>query len=375
LTIDELLGGKNMKKRILTLCVALLMVFALAGCGGSTASSTPAAPSGGDSSEPPASSSEPAASPSGDGVDHTQGDTMTLKLGHMSPLESPFNYYAEAFRDKLQERSGGRISIDIYPASQLGSDRELLEGIQIGTIDMAVNTSSAMTNFVKIYGVLDLPYVITSWDHARAYMASDGAAALFEESKSSDIYTLSMMPRGFRHVFNSLRPINSMEDISGLKLRVVESSVYVDTFNAFGANPQSMAWGEVYTALQQNTIDGMENSYVTVYDYKMHEIQKYGSETSHMFAFAALNINSGVFDSLSESDQQLFRECALEAGYEIGLDQQTEEEHFKQLVQDGGVEINTLDIEPFAAVVQPVYDKFIAENGDTHFNAIVNSGK
>lgn len=308
------------------------------------------------------------------GADNTQGKAITLKLGHMSPLKSPFNYYAEAFRDKVQTRSGGRIIIDIYPASQLGNDRELLEGIQIGTVDMAVNTSSAMTNFVKEYGVLDLPYVIKSWDHARAFMKSDGATALFEVSKSSGIYTLSMMPRGFRHVFNSVRPIKSLDNISKLKLRVVESSVYVDTFNAFGANPQSMAWGEVYTALQQNTIDGMENSYVTVYDYKMHEIQKYGSETSHMFAFAALNINSKVFDSLSASNKQLIRQCALEAGYEIGLDQQTEEEHFKQLVQKGGVAINTLDIKPFTAVVQPVYDKFIGRYGNTHFNAIVKSG-
>lgn len=353
-----------MKRRILSLGIALALVLALAACGG-----TPSP-----SSTPPADTSSPAdpstSADAPEGGEAADGEEITLKLGHMSPLESPFNYYAEAFRDKIQERSGGRITIDIYPASQLGSDRELLEGIQIGTIDMAVNTSSAMTNFVKVYGVLDLPYVITSWDHARAYMASDASKALFEESKESGIYTLSMMPRGFRHTFNSVRPINSMEDMAGLKLRVVESSVYVDTFNAFGANPQSMAWGEVYTALQQNTIDGMENSYVTVYDYKMHEIQKYGSETSHMFAFAALNINDEVFASLSEADQALFRECALEAAYEIGLNQQTEEEHFKGLVEEGGVTINTLDITPFTAVVQPVYDKFTAEFGNEHFDAI-----
>lgn len=362
-----------MKKRFFALITIMGMVLTLTACGGtSNATSAPV-----NTAEPVAgtAASETLPETVGEDVVQTQGEEIALKLGHMSPLESPFNYYAESFRDKIQERSGGRISIDIYPASQLGSDRELLEGIQIGTIDMAVNTSSAMTNFVKVYGVLDLPYVIKSWDHARAFLDSEGAPNLFEESKSSGIYSLSMMPRGFRHVFNSKRPVNSLEDIKGLKLRVVESSVYVDTFNGFGANPQSMAWGEVYTALQQNTIDGMENSYVTVYDYKMHEIQKYGSETSHMFAFAAMNINSDVFDRLSESDQQLFRECALEAAYEIGLEQEIEEEHFKGLVAEGGVEINTLDITPFVETVQPVYDKFIAEFGDEHFNAIIQSGK
>lgn len=296
--------------------------------------------------------------------------TITLKLGHMSPLDSPFNYFAEEFKRLIENRSNGTILIDIYPASQLGSDRELLEGIQIGTIDMAVNTSSAMTNFVKIYGVLDLPYMFKTWKHAYGWLASPASDALFAESHSSGIHTLSMMPRGFRHTFNNIRPIKTPADIKGLKLRVVESSVYSDTFKAFGANPQQMAWGEVYTALQQNTIDGMENSYVTVYDYKMHEIQKYGAETGHMFAFAALNIRDKGFKSLSAEQQNLMVLCAKEAGQTIGYNQEKEEQEFRDKIQAGGVRINTVEIKAFSSLVQPVYDSFSARYGKTHLQAI-----
>lgn len=296
--------------------------------------------------------------------------SVTLKLGHMSPLDSPFNYFAEEFKRLIGDRSRGTIRIDIYPASQLGSDRELLEGIQIGTIDMAVNTSSAMTNFVKVYGVLDLPYMFKTWKQAYDWLASPASDALFAESHASGIHTLSMMPRGFRHTFNNIRPIKTPADMKGLKLRVVESSVYSDTFKAFGANPQQMAWGEVYTALQQNTIDGMENSYVTVYDYKMHEIQKYGAETGHMFAFAALNIRDKVFKGFSAEQQGLIVRCAKEAARTIGYNQEKEEQEFKGRVTAGGVAINAVNVKAFSSLVQPVYSSFAARHGKTHLQAI-----
>lgn len=295
---------------------------------------------------------------------------VTLKLGHMSPLDSPFNYFAAEFKRLIEARSQKTILIDIYPSSQLGSDRELLEGIQIGTIDMAVNTSSAMTNFVKVYGVLDLPYMFKSWKQTYDWLASAASDKLFAESHASGIRTLSMMPRGFRHTFNNIRPIKSVSDIKGLKLRVVESSVYSDTFKVFGANPQQMAWGEVYTALQQNTIDGMENSYVTVYDYKMHEIQKYGSETSHMFAFAAMNIRDKIFKGFSADQQKLLVQCAKEAARTIGYNQEKEEQEFKNKVRAGGVKINAINVKEFSALVQPVYDSFASRLGNTHLQAI-----
>lgn len=295
---------------------------------------------------------------------------LTLRLGHMSPLDSPFNYFAAEFKRLIEARSQKTILIDIYPASQLGSDRELLEGIQIGTIDMVVNTSSAMTNFVKIYGVLDLPHMFKTWKQAYDWLASPASDNLFAESYASGIHTLSMMPRGFRHTFNNVRPIKTVADMKGLKLRVVESSVYSDSFKVFGTNPQQMAWGEVYTALQQNTIDGMENSYVTVHDYKMHEIQKYGSETSHMFAFAALNIRDKVFKGFSADKQKLLVQCAKEAAKTIGYNQEKEEQEFKGKVQAGGVKINTVNINDFSALVQPVYDSFISRMGKKHLQAI-----
>lgn len=121
------------------------------------------------------------------------------------------------------------------------------------------------------------------------------------------------MPRGFRHVTSNVKPIYTPEDLQGLKIRVAESEVYLDTFRALGTNAQAMAWGEVFTALQQGTIDAHENTLITIRDYNINEVQKYVSETGHFFAFAALQMNSNLLNGMSAEDQELFRKAGLEA--------------------------------------------------------------
>lgn len=184
------------------------------------------------------------------------------------------------------------------------------------------------------------------------------------------IKTLSFMPRGFRHITNNKGPINTPADIAGVKLRVAESKIYEETFKAFGANPQIMAWSEVFTALQQGTVDGHENTTITIRDYKINDVQKYVSETNHMFAFAALTMNPALFEGMTPEDQQMIIDAALEACKTMGQEQEKNAETAKAELEAAGMVFNVADQASFQAKVQPVYDEFFKTHDKKYFDAI-----
>lgn len=297
-------------------------------------------------------------------------DAIVLRLGHQAPAGTAYDTLAVKFKEYVEERSNGKYSIDIYNGGQLGGDRELMEALQVGNVEFNILTASDMGMFVPEMEVQDLPYLFTTWEEVYAFLDSDVAKEFYAISDEVGITTLSFMPRGFRHTTNNNGPINTPEDMNGLKIRVAESSVYVDTFEAFGASPQSMAWGEVYTALQQGTVDGHENTIVTIVDYKIEEIQDYLSETGHMFGFAAIATNPDWLASLPEEDQEIFQQAAIDAGRDIGALQQQNEEESLVYLEEYGVEINSLDKQPFIDLIQPVYDKYFETHDREWFDKI-----
>ena len=298
-------------------------------------------------------------------------DKKVLKLGHIAAEGTAYDNLAKDFKKRIEASSNGRIEVQIYPAGQLGVDRELMESMQLGNVDMTVITASDINQFVPEMAVQDLPYVFKDWDHVWAFLKSDTAKDLYSLTDSANMKTLGFMPRGFRNVTNNTKPINTPEDLQGMKLRVAESEVYIDTFKALGANAQAMAWGEVFTALQQGTVDGHENTVITIRDYKINEVQKYLSMTQHFFAFAALQMSSKTFDSLSAEDQKLVVTAANEAVLAIGQDQQKNEASVLEELKTKGMEINTIDnLQPFADKVKPVIDNYGKTHDLKYFNAI-----
>lgn len=352
-----------MRKKISLLLVSCLILTA---CGGGGSQEKPAGTT--------AAEQETAAdSGSGDGgvdlsaLGYTPDKPLTLKLGHMGNETNPLNTYSLSFKTRVEERTGGAVKIDIYGDRVLGADRELLEAIQIGTLDMAVTTTSPLTNFVPEYEVLDLPYVFDSWDHAFEFFDSDVYPELLKEGDQVGLTILSLAARGFRNVTTNDKPIRTLADIKGLKLRVIESTVYVDTFTAFGANPQAMSFGEVFTALQQGTIEGHENSYLVIWEEKVQEVQNTISETQHMFAFFDMVIGTEVLNGMTPELQEIIRTAALEAGIEESQAEQASENKVKDDLRGVGVSIiEDVNREEFKAVVQPVYDKF-KENRDPKY--------
>jgi len=307
-----------------------------------------------------------------DGAGASNGEEQTVfKLGHIANPDTAYDNLANEFKRLVEEKSNGRYSILIYPSGQLGVDRELMESLQIGNVDFAVVTASDINQFVPDMAVQDLPYLFRDWDHVESFLDSDAADEFFKLTDGVNMKTLGFMPRGFRHVTSNVEPIYTPEDLENLKIRVAESEVYIKTFRALGANPQAMAWGEVFTALQQGTIDAHENTIVTTRDYRINEVQKYLSETGHFFAFGALLMNKNLFDGMSEEDKSIFIEAGSEAAKKLGIEQKNDEASAKLELQELGMEFNEVkDRSEFEKLVTPVYDEFLETHNGKYFDAI-----
>lgn len=339
-----------MKRNFAWFMVMVLMMVVFAGCASTDAASEPAADS-------PAAE-EPAA------------ESVTLKLGHMSPLENNYHLLSVKFKELVEERTDGRIMIEIYPQAQLGYDRDLLEAMQFGNVDMAVNTTAPISNFESLYGVLDLPYLFEDWDHIEAFIQSDVAKELLSESVDEGLVGLAIMPRGFRSVSNNVRAIESPADLEGIKLRVLESPSYVKTFEDLGAVVSAMSWGEVYTALQQGAIDGQENPPETVKTERVYEVQEYYSLTEHIAGFAAIMASGVTWDSLSQADQELIQEAAVEAAVYQGNVNRTNEDQMLADLEELGMKINRVDKSEFSALTTSSYEWFEGQFGEKYVQLI-----
>lgn len=346
-----------MKKRNLVLVsLVLLVAMLLSACSSSNVPATPATP---------ATPAAPAQS------DPAPTEAKILKLGHIAAPNTAYDNFANEFKRQIEEKSNGRYVIDVYPAGQLGVDRELMESLQIGNVDFTIITASDINQFIPEMAVQDLPFLFMSWDHVFKFLESDSAKEFASLTDSAGMKTLGIMPRGFRHVTSNVAPIKTPADLKGLKIRVAESEIYIDTFKNLGANAQAMAWGEVFTALQQGTVDAHENTVITTRDYKINEVQKYMSETGHFFAFGMLQMNSDLFNSMSPEDKKMFTETGYEVAAKLGKEQQANEAAAKKELESLGMAFNEVeDKQAFVDLVQPVYDKFLKENDSKFIDAI-----
>ncbi len=233
-----------------------------------------------------------------------------------------------------------------------------------------------MGTFAPEMEVQDLPYLFENWEQVYKFLESDAAQEFYALSDAAGMKTLSFMPRGFRHITNNKGPINTVSEMKGIKFRVAESKIYEDTFKAFGSAPQIMAWGDTYTALQQGTVDGHENTVITMRDYSINDVQKYVSETGHMFAFAAITVNPAFYDGLSAEDQAIFLQAAIDAGRDAGKIQEENASAAKTELEGKGMVFNEVsDKQSFIDAVQPVYEEFFKTHDKKYFDAIKEAVK
>ncbi|MFN3825336.1 MAG: TRAP transporter substrate-binding protein [Pseudorhodobacter sp.] len=274
-------------------------------------------------------------------------------IGTTTTATSHYGVGAEAFIAKLAELSGGAFVGEQAPGGQLGGERDLIEGLQIGSVDMAISSTGPLGNFVPEVFALDLPFLFRDYDHARKVLDGEIGQELLAKIDENNLVGLAWAENGFRHVTNSQRPVTKPEDLEGLKLRTMENRVHMAAFTGMGASPTPMAFPEVFGALQQGVVDGQENPVTVITASKFWEVQKYVTLTGHVYSPAIFLASPSLMDGLTDEEKGWFYEAA-KAGVEANRAEVNRlEEAGVALMRENGMEVITdIDKAPFAAAAE-----------------------
>lgn len=266
--------------------MVLLLVVSLAGCGGNKQTDQ-------------GSVSQPA---------EKEVKVITIKYGHNYPTDSPAHKAAEAFKKEIETKTEGSIKVDIFPAMQLGSNREQLEALQQGSIQVDLQPVAIIGNFAPELQMLDLPYLFPNADVMWEVLDGECGERLLSGLEEKGIYGLGFTWTGFKHI-TANKPIEKLEDLKGLKVRVMNSPLLMEQYRGWGANPIPIDFGELYNALQQKVVDGQENGYFAVHIQKYYEVQSHLAETDHAPLLAILMANKAWYDGLSAEHQKIVDEA------------------------------------------------------------------
>ena len=237
----------------------------------------------------------------------------TIKVGHGAAEAFHMHRALLKFEELVEAGSGGEIDVQIFPSSQMGPDREMIEGVQTGVLEMAIPPSSFFAGWDPAFAVIELPYMYASKDIAFDVLDGSAGDGMLSRVENQGLVGLGWLELGVRNVTNNVRPVATPEDLEGVKLRTMKVPAHVATFETLGANPTPMNFGEVYSALQQGVIDGQENPLAIITSQRFYEVQKYLSTTGHVFAVYMPVISKPFFDSLSAEHQNLVRDSMAAA--------------------------------------------------------------
>ena len=286
-------------------------------------------------------------------------NSRIIKLSHVVNEKDSFHMSALKFKEIVEEKTAGNIKIEIHPNAELGDERTLLEGMQMGTIEMGVITNGPIANFLPEIAVFEMPFLFGTPEEAYSVLDGPIGQKILKNLEKVKLHGLAYSERGFRNLTNSVRPVKTASDVNGLKIRLMENPLYVDTFKALGANAVPMAWTECLTALSQKTIDGQENPVVVIYSFKLYESQKYMTLDRHTYAPATIVTSLKVWDSLSPEEQKIFSEAAKEAGDTAREYNNDNEAAQLKVIKENGMEvIDNPDLDSFREAVKPVYEKY-----------------
>jgi TRAP-type transport system periplasmic protein len=295
----------------------------------------------------------------------------TLKIGYANTKESHLGVGVTTFCDEVQIKTAGRFVCQHFPSSALGGEREMAEGLQIGTIDAANLTTGPLGNFVPEVRVLDLPFLFRDYAHARNTLDGAIGQELLAKFPNKGLVALAWTENGFRHMTNNKRPIVKPADAAGLKLRTMENKVHMEGYRAFGIQPTPMAFPEVFGALQQGTVDGQENPIPVILASKFSQVQKYLSLTGHVYSPAVLMVSPRLWGKLPEADKTIFADAARKAAAaqrkKVNDDENT---GVAQLEKSGMTVVKAVDSQAFRDAMQPVYASLEKELGAANIKRI-----
>lgn len=338
-------------KKLFGLLMGLSLIFVLAACGG-----------------------DDTAEENTDGESNTSEETITWKMGHLSNEEHQWNKTAEKFAELVSEKTDGKLEIEIYPNEQLGSETEVLNGIEAGTVDMTIS-GETMQNWAPEAALMAVPYAFKNEEHVRTVVEGDIGkeieAAIKEKVGVTPLYYHLRAPRNL----TSNKPIETPADLEGFKMRVPNVPLFMDSWTEAGARPQVMDFSEVFTALQQGVIDGQENPVDLIHSASFFEVQDYVNKTEHVRSWIYVVVGNEQFNALNEDMQAAVKEAAKEA-QEFGMDlYETETSEYVKMLEDKGMEFVEVDQEAFAEAMKPAVQNTLSEEQLELYETILNAAE
>lgn len=334
-------------KKILVILVCVMMVFT------SACSAKPAAPQ----------ESAPAAPTAAEKM----GPDITLKIGFSTNEQDPRGLASQKFKEAVEEKTGGTVKVEIYPSGQLGGDAALIESMALdsGTVDIIITDASNFATYEPKMGISALPFNFKGFDDAWAFMDSDIVADVEKLMLDDNMRVLAHFDNGFRCVTTSKVEVKSPADMKGMLIRTPENPVIMATMRALGANPQPLAFSELYMALQQGTYDAQENPVPVIYNNKLYEVQKYLSITNHIYSGMCFTISESTWKKLSPAQQEVIAAEAKTAQvYNRDLNRKMTEDLLSKLESEGGMKILKPDLAPFVEATKSVSESLKDSYGE-----------
>lgn len=298
------------------------------------------------------------------GCGDKKAETIELRIAQASAGDGAIGLSLEKFAKDVSEKSKGHIVIHTFHNGQLGTERENVESVQAGDLDMAVVNQSVLVNFEPSIAVFDLPYSITSTEHADKVFLGDIGKEYLAKLDKTNLHGFAIWESGFRNLTNSVKDVNSVDDVAGLRIRVMENKIHQDLWATLGADPVPMSWSDAYTGLQQGAIDGQENPATVIDKNNVVEVNKHMAMTEHCYSTVFILFAPKVWNALSDEDKKILNDAMAQASIdERALSRKMDKEAITNL-ESKGMKVTYPDKAPFIAKTQSVRDKYGADFKD-----------
>jgi tripartite ATP-independent transporter DctP family solute receptor len=291
----------------------------------------------------------------------TASAQKVIRAGIGLTADHPLHEGLLKFKELVEERSDGGITVEAYHSGQLGDDRTMMEGLQFGTLQVTIPSTAPMANFIPQYSVFDLPFLFVNECVADKVLDGEVGQKLLDMLPNQNMVGLAYWENGFRQLTNNRRPVEEVADLQGLKVRTMENTLHMDAWRALGANPTPMSFSELFTALQQGIVDGQENPYPTIYLQRYYEVQDYLTDSRHIYSPFVFLVSKPFWDGLTEEEQKIVKDAAMEARlYQRERLREASKEYQQKLIEEGKMQYTEPTPEEREAMrkeVQPVIEK------------------
>lgn len=281
---------------------------------------------------------------------------VSIRLGHVLPESHSWHIAATGFAKDVAERTEGRVSIEVFPSGQLGSEKEVIEGLQFGSVQAGLIGAGSFQSVEPRMGIIEMPYAWASREQAFAALDGELGAALAGMMEPKGIKVIGWWENGFRNITNNVRPVETPADLAGLKIRVTPDKVRLATFETLGAEPAPLSFGELYSALQQGVFDAQENPLTIIDSASFYEVQKFVSLSEHIWGAATLTVSTATWNKISEADRAVVLEAATQWGEKQRAMVADANAELVARLESKGMQVNEVDKAAFIKAVEPIWE-------------------